>query len=391
MKPILFALVVGCVSFGVALADDAPKTPATPSLAEVTANLEVNPNDVTTFNLFINESLRSIAPLTQSKFDEAEKKLDEFKKVLDSLEPTEAPAKAALARARALATSYADIIATNRTPLSEFEKQLDANPGDAKVLGKYVRKISNEVGSMARTKPVEAEAILTPAQERITKIKEATDKSDEGKKAEDLTPEEKSLRTQLQLAVRTMTSLERAVENGHKLLALIGKDSVPIVADAWVNGSPLTTDDLKGKVVLLDFWAIWCGPCIATFPHLREWNEKYSDKGLVMIGMTRYYKYEWDEKAGRAVKAKGEVTSEAEQEMLVKFAEHHKLHHRFALQKNEDSLADDYAVTGIPHVVVIDRQGKVRLIRVGSGDANAKDIEEMLEKLLKEPAAAAGG
>lgn len=391
MKPLLFALVVGCVSYAAALAEDSPKPAEPVSAAAAAEKLKADANDVANINVLLNESMKEIIPLIQSKPEEADKKMAELKKVIESLEPTEPAAKSALIRAKAVSTAYADLIEIARTPLSEFEKQLDADPTDAKVLGKYVRKISNEINSLARTKPVEAEAILTPAQERVTKIKESTDKSDEGKKSEDLTPAEKLFRQQLQLAVRTMTSLERAVENGHKLLALIGKDSMPIVADAWVNGSPLTNDDLKGKVVLLDFWAIWCGPCIATFPHLREWNEKYSDKGLVMIGLTRYYKYEWDEKAERAVKAKGEVTPEDEQEMLEKFAEHHKLHHRFAVQKNEDSLADEYAVTGIPHVVVIDRQGKVRLIRVGSGDANAKDIEEMLEKLLKEPAAAAGG
>jgi hypothetical protein len=67
--------------------------------------------------------------------------------------------------------------------------------------------------------------------------------------------------------------------------------------------------------------------------------------------------------------------------MLAKFAEHHNLHHRFAIQKDR-TLAEFYAVSGIPHVVLIDREGKVRLIRVGSGEKNAQDISEMLEKLI---------
>jgi predicted transcriptional regulator len=83
------------------------------------------------------------------------------------------------------------------------------------------------------------------------------------------------------------------------------------------------------------------------------------------------------------MRAQGEekVAPEKEREMLVKFAEHHNLHHRFALQK-DTVLSEYYAVSGIPHVVVIDREGKVRLIRVGSGDQNAQDIQNMLEKLL---------
>ncbi|MBI5760510.1 MAG: TlpA family protein disulfide reductase, partial [Planctomycetales bacterium] len=297
----------------------------------------------------------------------------------DSLKPDQDAAKALVLRLKQTTTIYTDAIELARTPIAEIEKQLDATPNDLKILSKYTRKLSSEISSIARTKPDEADQLLVPAKDRIAKIKEAA-------------PEDnKPLQSQLATMLRTITSLERSVVQGRKLLALIGKDASSLDVEAWVNGSPLTNEDLKGKVVLLDFWAVWCGPCIATFPHLREWNEKYSDKGLVMIGLTRYYKYEWDEKTNKAVRnPKGEVTPEAEQEMLVKFAEQHNLHHRFAIQKKESGLDDDYAVSGIPHVVVIDRQGKVRLIRIGSGDANAKDIGQLLESLLDLKPAAGG-
>jgi thiol-disulfide isomerase/thioredoxin len=163
---------------------------------------------------------------------------------------------------------------------------------------------------------------------------------------------------------------------------LIGKKAAPLDVEAWVNGSPLTAEDLKGKVVLLDFWAVWCGPCIATFPHLREWNEKYADKGLVTIGLTGYYNYDWDVKAGRAMHSSDKVSPEQEQAMLVKFAAHHRLTHRFGVQKG-GALSRFYGVTGIPQVVVIDRDGVIRLIKVGSGEANAKAIGDLLETLLE--------
>ncbi|MBM4088399.1 MAG: hypothetical protein FJ276_03065 [Planctomycetes bacterium] len=67
--------------------------------------------------------------------------------------------------------------------------------------------------------------------------------------------------------------------------------------------------------------------------------------------------------------------------MLKRFAEFHNLHHAFAVQK-DDTLSEFYGVTGIPHVVVIDRDGKVRMIKVGSGDENAKAIEGLLVELL---------
>ena len=140
--------------------------------------------------------------------------------------------------------------------------------------------------------------------------------------------------------------------------------------------------------MVLDFWAIWCGPCRATFPHLREWHDKYADKGLVIIGLTRNYGYQWDDAAKRAVRAKPgtEANLETEKAMLDKFLAHYKLKHVIGIQNKGSKLAEFYGVTGIPHVVVIDRQGKVRLFRVGSGQKNAHDIEEMIKKLIGEAA-----
>ena len=53
----------------------------------------------------------------------------------------------------------------------------------------------------------------------------------------------------------------------------------------WFNTSPLTKADLKGKVVLVDFWTYTCINCIRTLPHLKEWYRKYKDKGLVIVGI----------------------------------------------------------------------------------------------------------
>ena len=180
---------------------------------------------------------------------------------------------------------------------------------------------------------------------------------------------------------RGFASVERRIAAGRKHVNLIGADAIKLDVDSWANGKGLTEKDLKGKVVLIDFWAIWCGPCIATFPHLRDWQNKYSDKGLVIIGLTRKYNYAWNADTGRASKVKDENTTEQEQEMLAHFAKHHKLKHVFGIQKDR-ATSDYYGVTGIPQVVVIDRKGKVRLIRVGSGDQNAHDVEAMLEKLI---------
>ena len=75
--------------------------------------------------------------------------------------------------------------------------------------------------------------------------------------------------------------------------------------------------------------------------------------------------------------------------MLKQFAEFHHLQHRFAIQTEGHSAAEDFAVRGIPQAVVIDRQGVVRLIRVGSGSRNAKAIHDIIEKLLADKPVAA--
>ena len=162
---------------------------------------------------------------------------------------------------------------------------------------------------------------------------------------------------------------------------MIGQPSFPLEVDAWVNGDEINEKSLEGKVVLLDFWAVWCGPCIATFPHLREWREKYAEQGLVIIGATRYYGYDWDDSTDRIKKEK-DLSPADERAALVRFAQHHELKHRFAVMPKESQFSKKYGVTGIPQAVLIGRDGTIQMIRVGSGEANSRDLETKIEELL---------
>jgi thiol-disulfide isomerase/thioredoxin len=169
--------------------------------------------------------------------------------------------------------------------------------------------------------------------------------------------------------------------------ALLGKPAPEVGAAFTLNGKPAALSDLKGKVVLLDFWAVWCGPCVATFPHLREWNAEYKDKGLEVVGLTTYYqKYDFDPKARRLTAAKGKLSGAQEQDMLKAFAEHHKLEHRLVLVPRPEwvKLAKEYGARAIPTVVLIDRKGVVRMVKVGSGEANAKALDKKIKQLLAE-------
>jgi thiol-disulfide isomerase/thioredoxin len=170
--------------------------------------------------------------------------------------------------------------------------------------------------------------------------------------------------------------------------ALVGKQAPEIGGDFVLNdacGKPVRLSELKGQVVLLDFWAAWCGPCVLTFPDLNRWHDKYGCKGLQIVAVTSYYSLTFDKETGRA-RPGGQLSAEAEQAMLREFAAYHKLNYRLqALPRDQwRKTSNDYAVQGIPAFVLIDKQGVVRLARVGSGPQNAADVEAMVQKLLAE-------
>jgi thiol-disulfide isomerase/thioredoxin len=123
-----------------------------------------------------------------------------------------------------------------------------------------------------------------------------------------------------------------------------------------------TAASLEGKVVLLDFWAVWCSPCIRTFPHLRRWHEQYAEQGLVIVGLTDYHGYGWDSVAEHSVYRSG-LSHDEERAAMVRFAEHHRLGHAIGFLAENSTLPQEYGVAAIPHVVLLDRQGKVRLIQ----------------------------
>ena len=64
-------------------------------------------------------------------------------------------------------------------------------------------------------------------------------------------------------------------------------------ATGWLNGQPLTLEQLRGKVVLVDFWTYSCINCLNTLPHVKQWYDKYKDQGLVVVGVhTPEYAFE---------------------------------------------------------------------------------------------------
>jgi thiol-disulfide isomerase/thioredoxin len=163
------------------------------------------------------------------------------------------------------------------------------------------------------------------------------------------------------------------LQRKQKQLRIQGELAPEITIARWIDQQPVKLSDLRGRVVLLDFWATWCGPCIAAFPHLTEWHEKYKDKGLVILGITMYYG-----------QAEGQtVDKDYEFGFLERFKKMHRLPYGIAVAANEDNHRN-YGVQGIPTAVIIDRQGIIRYVGTGTGGPNDRQITETLEKLMGE-------
>lgn len=122
----------------------------------------------------------------------------------------------------------------------------------------------------------------------------------------------------------------------------------------WINSEKLSLEGLKGKIVVLDFWATWCGPCIKSIPHNNQIHEKYKDQ-VVIIGVCHP---RGSEKMAETVKQKG-------------------IKYPVAIDTAGKTIAD-YKVNGYPDYYVIDQEGKL----VVADCANGK-LDEVLEKLLK--------
>jgi thiol-disulfide isomerase/thioredoxin len=124
------------------------------------------------------------------------------------------------------------------------------------------------------------------------------------------------------------------------------------------NGNAVKLSDFRGKIVLLDFWATWCGPCKIEIPWFINFERQYKDKGFAVIGTAM------DEEGWGVVKP---------------FLSFMKINYRVVL--GNDALADQYGIEAFPTTFLIDRDGNIAATHIGLSPKD--DFEDGIVQLLQ--------
>ncbi len=125
------------------------------------------------------------------------------------------------------------------------------------------------------------------------------------------------------------------------------------------EGKPVKFNDLKGKYVLVDFWASWCGPCRKSFPHMREVYQQYKDKNLV------FYSISIDKSKEDWLKAVAQENNPWLQSL-----------------DNKNISGSGFAITGVPTTYLISPDGKIMMKEVGFDENGNGEIEKKLAALF---------
>jgi thiol-disulfide isomerase/thioredoxin len=163
--------------------------------------------------------------------------------------------------------------------------------------------------------------------------------------------------------------ISRLTGSNHGSNSLISPDASSATAPEfapgeWINSEPLTIKGLRGKVVLVDFWTFGCYNCRNTLPSIKDWNARYREKGLTIIGV---HSPEFDEEK-KLENVRREVAS---------LGIHYPV-----VTDNDYATWKAYDVQAWPTIFVLDKQGRVCWTHVGEGAYD--ETEQVIQKLLSE-------
>ncbi len=151
------------------------------------------------------------------------------------------------------------------------------------------------------------------------------------------------------------------VPSGDQMQQRLRGAAAPPFAGKDLDGKPISLKDYRGKVLVLDFWATWCRPCLMAMPGLQEIHSKYKDKPVAVLGIN---------------------TDGPNMERSVKkVLEQLKITYRQYMDVTDD-LGRPYGVQGIPYLVLIDQEGIIQDIHTGYAPGQEQRLAEQIDKLL---------
>ncbi len=150
--------------------------------------------------------------------------------------------------------------------------------------------------------------------------------------------------------------------------SVLGNEAPEISVKEWLIGEPTSLAELRGRVVLLEFWATWCKPCQEMFPKLNELHQIEGPRGLEVIALTRHY---------MAYGGTDESKTE-ERGLMLGMVNQHQVSFRVGIADDE-RLQAVFGANGLPTIVLVDRNGIVRYAGPGeNGPVFNKELQQSL-------------
>jgi thiol-disulfide isomerase/thioredoxin len=153
-------------------------------------------------------------------------------------------------------------------------------------------------------------------------------------------------------------------------MLLLGAEAPEITVKDWIKGGPMNLRSLRGRVVMLEFWATWCKPCQEMFPKLVKLYDQQAANGLEIIALTRHY---------MAYRGTSEAMHD-ELQLIRRMIEDHGVNFPVGVAEDE-KLQAIYGANGLPTVFLIDRKGLVRYAGPGGEE---RSFNETLQNCLNE-------